>query len=437
MSALLYTLGAFALILILARVKVPLAAAILVGTIMIGALFGLGPVEIAAAVGAGAIAPRTIVLAVLIALLLTLSNTMREAGQLEEIVALTAALLRRPVLAMAALPAVVGMVPMPGGALFSAPMVKTAAGDAKVGGATLSAANYWYRHIWEHWWPLYPGVILASSEAKQPLGTFMLFLLPLGLFMVVSGLPILRLAQRDLPLRSSHAGTGVARKLLRATSSIWVIMLVWAAGKVALRLLGPVGGAGPTADTLRKYAPVTLGLLVSLAWTIRLNRAPASLLVKVLRVRSLYVLIAVVAAVMIFSFMLERTGAPGRIPEELKQLHVPVAAVVALLPFIAGLVTGIAVGFVGASFPIVMGLLAGLPGQPNLWPYVVLAYASGHLGMMLSPLHVCHVLSNRFFGTAFPPVYRRMLPAAAIMAALALAYCFLLQVSLNGWPFGP
>jgi len=436
MSALLYTLGAFALILVLARLKVPLAAAILVGTIAIGAVFGLGAGQIAAALAHSAVAPKTIVLAALVAVLLTLSNTMREAGQLEEIVALTAALLRRPVLAMAALPAVVGMVPMPGGALFSAPMVKTAAGDAQVGGATLSAANYWYRHIWEHWWPLYPGVILAASESGRPLGTFMLTLLPLGLFMVLSGLPILRHAQRGLPPRTARPGPGTLGKLLRATSSIWVIMLLWAAGKVALHLLGPVGGTGPMAETLRKYAPVTLGLLVSIAWTVRLNRTSASVLAKVLRLRSLYVLVAVVAAVMIFSFMLGRTGAPGRIADELEQLHVPVAAVVALLPFIAGLVTGIAVGFVGASFPIVMGLVTGLDGGPNIWPYVVLAYACGHLGMMLSPLHVCHVVSNRFFETGFPPVYRRILPAAAIMGALALGYSLLLQVGLNGLPFG-
>ena len=36
----------------------------------------------------------------------------------------------------------------------------------------------------------------------------------------------------------------------------------------------------------------------------------------------------------------------------------PLVMVVVLLPFIAGMITGLAVGFVGTSFPIVLGLIA-------------------------------------------------------------------------------
>jgi len=85
------------------------------------------------------------------------------------------------------------------------------------------------------------------------------------------------------------------------------------------------------------------------------------------------------------------------------------------------------VGFVGTSFPIVVALVAGLPGDVWLPPYVALAYAFGHLGQMLSPLHVCHVVSNRYFKAGFGPVYRRMLPSAGLMAAFAVAYFLLLR----------
>ena len=436
MTALLITFGAFALILILARLKVPLAAAILIGTIGLGGCFGLGPIDILGALGSGLIAAKTIALAIMIGALLALSNTMRLAGQLENIVALTGSLLRRPALAMAALPAVVGMVPMPGGAVFSAPMVRTAAGKARIDGATLSAVNYWYRHIWEYWWPLYPGVILACSMARVRLWTFMLMLLPLGAFMVVSGLPILLRAHRGLRAGPHTREPGVPRKLIRATSSIWLIMIIWAIGKAVLWRLGPVGQKGSALHTAMNYAPVTVGLFVSLLWTIRMNRMPAGRVAEVFRTKSLYTLVGVVVAVMLFSFMLERTGAPDQIAKKLQALHVPPEAVVAMLPFIAGMVTGLAVGFVGASFPIVMVLVRELPGPPNVWPYVVLAYAAGYLGMMLSPLHVCHIVSNRYFEIGFRPVYRRTVPAAVIMAALTLAYAFCLQLGLNGWRFG-
>ena len=194
-QALLVTLGAFGLVLVLARVKVPLAIALLVGTAGVGAAFKLGPGQIARAAVSGVSEPRTIGLIILTGVLLLLSGIMRQAGQMDRIVSLAKDMLRRPAAAMVALPALIGLIPMPGGALFSAPMVESAAGDESVPGSRLSAINYWYRHIWEHWWPLYPGVLLAVSMADekltvadQGLGLFMAFQFPMGVFAAAAGL---------------------------------------------------------------------------------------------------------------------------------------------------------------------------------------------------------------------------------------------------------
>ncbi len=56
----------------------------------------------------------------------------------------------------------------------------------------------------------------------------------------------------------------------------------------------------------------------------------------------------------------------------------------------------------------------------------VLAYASGHLGMMLSPLHLCHVVSNQYFKTSFVPMSRQIALPAALMAVIIAAYFVLL-----------
>lgn len=64
-----------------------------------------------------------------------------------------------------------------------------------------------------------------------------------------------------------------------------------------------------------------------------------------------------------------------------------------------------------------------------LWA-AVLAYGCGHLGMMLSPLHLWHVVSNRYFNTTFGPVYRRIVPPAAVLAALVGGYFAALRTLL-------
>ena len=147
MHALVFTLGAFALILVLARLKAPLALAILIGAIAVGALFGQGPGQIALAVARGLIQPRTLGLLAITVALLALSGTMQAGGQMEEIVSLAKAIFRRPAMTMVALPALIGLLPMPGGALFSAPMVESAAGGALKthGHEMLARAGFWVR----------------------------------------------------------------------------------------------------------------------------------------------------------------------------------------------------------------------------------------------------------------------------------------------------
>ena len=429
MSALLATFGAFALILVLARLKLPLPAAILVGSAVLGRSMDLDAWQVASAMAAGLAEPRTIALVVVTVLLLALSQAMQAGAQFEQIVAHTRALLRRPAVAMAALPAIIGLLPMPGGALFSAPMVAAAAGKEEERGAVLSAVNYWFRHVWEHWWPLYPGVILAMELTERTPRQFVPIQLPLGLFMAAAGLLILRRVHPNLRVTAPPAPRGTAGKLLWSVSGILVILLVWAAGGAAVRLLAPGQPQTALHASLRKFAPFAAGLVLSIAWTVHLSRMGRRDVAAVFRRAGLYRMGALVAVVMVFQFVLKRTGAPEQIAVELRQFHVPLAAVVCLLPFVGGMVTGLAVGFVGTSFPILVPLVADALGPGAVPAYAALAYAFGHLGQMLSPLHICHVVSNQYFGTSFPPVYRQLIPSALAAAGASGAYFLLLRLT--------
>ncbi len=442
-TALLSTLGAFALILLLARLKVPLAPAILSGALATGLLFRTPPVKLLGAFVDGAIHPMTIGLIVIVIALLTLSEMMKQAGLLEEIVSQVRALLRRPITAMAALPAIIGLLPMPGGALFSAPMVAATAGESNSSGGDLSAVNYWFRHVWEYWWPLYPGVILAVSlisEVNSQLGWwgFIARQLPLSVFMIGAGLVILRRLHPELHEASPAPPPGTRRRLLRSAAPIWGILLIWLAGTLAMYLvLGEPPKQVRSAPALRpgelamaamfRFGPLTLGLLASLVYTAISGRVPGKKVVGVLKNVKTYKLAALVLATMIFQYVLKFVGAPSDIGAEMENMHVPVELVVALLPFIAGMVTGLAVGFVGTSFPVILGLVATIHGAAAIGPYVVLAYAFGHMGQMISPLHLCQIMSNQYFKTGYRAVYRRIIPAAIITAILASAYFFLLR----------
>jgi hypothetical protein len=430
------TLGVFAMILVLARLRMPLGVAIGLGAATIGVAFSLhggltDPWALAGRVGGtllgGCVAPKTVALVVITLLLMSLSSMMQAGGQFKEIVGLARALLRRPSVAMAALPALVGLLPMPGGALFSAPMVESAAGGNPVSGGVLSSINYWFRHIWEHWWPLYPGVLLAVSLTGVEWWRFAAFNGVSGLVMVAAGLLLFVGTHADLHAKSAPPPPGTKRRMLVAMSSILIVLVLWLPGTyIAAPWLVPFLPEAMR-EAVGKYAPLALGLIAALFWTARLRRMDAAAVRGCFSSGKIYGMAALVLAVMVFQHVIEAAEAAGRIAGELQKLHVPVVLIVAILPFIAGMVTGLAMGFVGTSFPIVLASVRELPEGGSVLPYVVLAYAFGHLGQMLSPLHVCHVMSNRYFKTGFGPVYRRILPPAGVCAAAAVGYFFLLK----------
>jgi hypothetical protein len=87
------------------------------------------------------------------------------------------------------------------------------------------------------------------------------------------------------------------------------------------------------------------------------------------------------------------------------------------------MMTGITQAYVGMTFPILLGLVSG-QNVSNVSPgWTAFAFVSGFAGVLLSPVHLCLILTNAYFKANTLRVYRLLfLPALALIAAgLALA----------------
>jgi hypothetical protein len=127
--------------------------------------------------------------------------------------------------------------------------------------------------------------------------------------------------------------------------------------------------------------------------------------------------------VMIFESLLDSSGLIPLAGRELSIGQVPIELIIAFLPFLAGLVTGIAIGFAGVAFPIVVGFISA--GEISMQPMaaLVLAFSMGYVGMMLSPVHLCFLLTVEYFSASFLKVYKYILPCAlSIMVFGIIAY---------------
>ncbi len=144
MLALGLTLLSFGIILCLVRLKIPLWLAIFCGALSLGLFFGEDAKALGRVAFEGITQPTSLGLLLTMTLLLMLSEAMRQTGRMERMVTSIQSFFRRPAVTLATLPALIGLLPMPGGAIFSAPMVRQAAQGSELGGDMLSSINYWW-----------------------------------------------------------------------------------------------------------------------------------------------------------------------------------------------------------------------------------------------------------------------------------------------------
>jgi len=122
----------------------------------------------------------------LISEIIWLSSLMAKTGVMKDMVLVLSQRISQR-LSFAALPALMGLLTMPGGALFSAPMVDNVNPEGKVPNLLKTQTNYWFRHVWEYWWPLYPGVILALDVTGLELWQLISAQFPVSIFAIGAG----------------------------------------------------------------------------------------------------------------------------------------------------------------------------------------------------------------------------------------------------------
>ncbi len=355
-------------------------------------------------------------------LVIWLSSQMSEVGLLQRLVESVRSRVGQRH-ALAVLPAVIGLLPMPGGAIFSAPLVDRCDDSGQVDPLSKARINYWFRHVWEFWWPLYPCVLLAMHLTGLDVWQFMLLGLPLSLAATVGGYFFLL---RPIDMHDADRGTSPdGAPLHRLLAPIWAVI----GGYVAFRLsLAAARAWQPAVVEVNRYVPMIFGILLALWGIERRHPLPGSAWRRILTANNTVRLALIVAAVRVYGALIEAPLGSGETPisvmqMEMAQWGIPVVAMIMVLPFVAGITTGLGIGYVGASFPIVIGLLGADPSQRMLWAFTVLAFACGHVGQMLSPVHVCLMVTNGHFRTPlFQSLRGLVFPGAVVILAGWLLY---------------
>ncbi len=367
----------------------------------------------------------------LVTVIMAFSSAMKKAGAMDGFARALASIVPSKRLTLAIAPLIIGTLPMPGGAILSAPLVDAFDPERERGNHTLSTTNYWFRHNLELAWPLYPAFILTSTMAGLSVGRLMLLNLYAAPLLFVLGLLFI-LPKKLEQSRQAHTERKEKASIASVLSGFAPLAIVLG-GYAILDALGslvlPRFGMDPAlASTIGHYVPIFLSITAASLYLGSMPQGRGAF--KGCISASTLKLSAVVAGIKVFAALLAAGGVAQASAAELASAGIPAIAAAAVLPFVAGLVSGVGFGYVGLSFPIVLGLFPAGSAFP-LEAAVVLAGVFGYAGMMFSPLHVCMVVSAQHFGSGLPAIIRRFTaPLGAFMVlgcayALVLGYFFL------------
>lgn len=400
MAGIIKLLGVVGLIVFLIRKKWNLGYIMIFASLLLGVLFRLRVKDIILNVVLAIIDPMTLKLFGIIVLVFLLSGVLRRIEGLRDIVDSLQKLVKDHRLILAFIPAFLGLIPMPAGAMFSAPMVNEVASRMNLQAEEKTFINYWFRHIWELIWPLYPSIILFSALLEVEIREIVKVQFPLTIALFIIGLVWeQRNIKRNIIENTNRKDVFFnMKKLFLGT---WPILLI-----VVFVLFVKL-------DFLISLSIVILSLILLNRYKIKVKDIK-DIIKSDLDLNILFL----IAGIMIFQRMLEATGIIIIIPEFFTGLGIPRLVVLFIIPFLVGILTGISSATVGICFPVLLPFMV-VQNEVNL-NYAMFAYVGAYIGMMLSPVHLCLVVTKDYFKADLAKIYKLLALPLLIIILFAL-----------------
>lgn len=384
-------------VIALLRFRVDLGITMLVAAASLALASGQTPWWALRELGRAAVERDTLLLLARIVAIIALGEIAGKLGYLNRLVTGLRKLIPDNRFVIALMPAFGGLLPMPGGAMLTAPMVES---SVPAGGATPEQkffVNYWFRHVWEYIWPLYPGVVVGAALIGRSVNDIFVFNWPLTVAAIAGGaLFVLRRVNAGRNERRPGEGHAARRDVLLGMLPFAVVI----AGVLVLKL------------------EVVIVVLAVAALLVAVGRPAPRDVLRAFAHGAEYQVITLIVGVAAYNQVLTEARIIDAIPELFVRLHMPALLVICLIPMMLGLITGVTLAFIAVAFPLLLPLMGGADVNMRL---VMLAYAAGFVGCLLSPVHLCLVLSRQYFKADIAKSYRLLLlPCLTVMAVAVL-----------------
>jgi len=395
---------AFAVIIFLIRKKFNFGISLIIGSIILGmfSLQEIQPVDIPKAMieasfysfKTNQITTYTIELAILLTVIYILAKLMQETQSINRLIdSLRIFFSKGGILAV--IPALYGLMPVPGGALFSAPAIDEEGDKYNLSKLQKNFLNVWFRHIWFPIFPISSAMILICSDKFSNIeDIYQLVVVNIPAFIAAITIGIIYLK------------IFVKNKVVIEKEKVDLHGFLFLLPPVVPLVFYVVVSYYFEIDTVRAFL---IGMIVSIVLLyFLLDLSPREYVDKIKKAITWKLALAIFG-IMIFREMFSASGADQILAEIIGGLPFAPLFVIVLIPVLLGFLTGYNLGAVALSYPLVEPFF--MSSSINIIGISSIIFTASLAGYLISPIHLCNVLSSEYLKTETTRMYKMYVPA--------------------------
>ncbi|MDH5482006.1 MAG: DUF401 family protein [Candidatus Bathyarchaeota archaeon] len=343
--------------------------------------------------------------------IMLLSQLYNETGVINRLSESLSRIVKNSKVVLSVIPAIIGFLPVPGGALMSAPIVDSEAEKLKFTPEKKAYVNLWFRHTI---FPVYPiSQLLITTAALTAIPMFLIILrqIPVVIVMIAVGCifsfwKVSEAKDKQNSEEKNNSNSDLRDFLISFSPILATIVVV-----VGLSLSG--------FGLSKQGFDILVATFIGLIFLVAISKSSIKVLAKPFKSWGLYgVTFAVYGA-----FLLRNTIVTAGISEVFKPFiangNVDTVVLLTVIPGILGFLTGSPLAGVSISVSILYGIVAFSPQTASL------IYMSSYLGYIIAPTHLCFRFTADYFKCPLGKAYKYVVPSFLVTFATALLIYFL------------
>ncbi|MCW4035085.1 MAG: DUF401 family protein [Candidatus Bathyarchaeota archaeon] len=396
-NPLLVFVVSIAVFLVLIYKKVGLGISLTVSAFLMG-FFSLGLLETGTVLLETCVDQTTLSLVFASFFIILMSVLYKETGLVNDLTQSLGAYVKNSKIIVSVLPAVIGLMPVAGGALMSAPMVDAEADKLGLDDTKKSFINIWFRHVIIPVYPATQFIVLTSALTGISLDAIIVRQILVVLVMVAAGyfwgLRNTKQTKTE-KIQPQQSSKGNLKTLVVSFLPIIITVVLTAALNVDIAIATCVG-----------------------AITILIITKKTTELPKILKHKAIWAVTLAAFGAMLLKNVTVASGASEILGNALANSNTDATIILAVVPAVLAFLMGSTSGAIALSVPILAETVVFTAQN------VSLLYIMAYLGYMLAPTHLCLVFTAQYFKASINKSFKYLIPATAVSILAALVSYF-------------